>query len=57
MAGSIGGASAALAVTLIMIVSVSDAYYPALYATAGLMVLGAIIALLVGPPEVWREQE
>ncbi len=32
-------------------------YYPALWATAGLMVAGAIIAPLVGPPDVWREQE
>jgi MFS transporter, OFA family, oxalate/formate antiporter len=31
-------------------------YYPALYATAGLMVTGAIIASLVGPPGVWRGQ-
>jgi OFA family oxalate/formate antiporter-like MFS transporter len=28
-----------------------DSYYPALYATAGLMVAGAIIASVVGPPE------
>jgi hypothetical protein len=26
-------------------------YYPALYATAGLMMAGAIIASMVGPPE------
>jgi len=32
-------------------------YYPALYATAGLMVAGAVIALLVGPPNVWRQEE
>lgn len=32
-------------------------YYPALYATAGLMVAGAIIASLVGLPEGWRGQE
>ncbi len=31
-------------------------YYPALYATAGLMVAGALVASLVGPPEVWRGQ-
>jgi MFS transporter, OFA family, oxalate/formate antiporter len=31
-----------------------SSYYPALYATAGLMVAGAIIASLVGPPEVRR---
>jgi len=29
-------------------------YYPALYATAGMMVAGAIIASLLGPPDVWR---
>ena len=29
-------------------------YYPALYATAGLMVAGAVIASMVGPPDVWR---
>ena len=29
-------------------------YYPALYATAGLMLAGAIIASLLGPPDVWR---
>jgi MFS transporter, OFA family, oxalate/formate antiporter len=29
-------------------------YYPALYATAGLMVAGALIASLVGPPGAWR---
>jgi hypothetical protein len=28
-------------------------YYPALYATAGLMVAGAVIASMVGPPDVW----
>jgi MFS transporter, OFA family, oxalate/formate antiporter len=37
-------------------VDLFGSYYPALYATAGLMVAGAIIAPLVGPPEVWREQ-
>ena len=31
-------------------------YYPALYATAGLMVAGAVIASLVGPPDAWRGQ-
>ena len=31
-------------------------YYPALYATAGLMVAGAITASLVGPPNAWRRQ-
>ena len=31
-------------------------YYPALYATAGLMVAGAITASLVGPPDAWRRQ-
>jgi OFA family oxalate/formate antiporter-like MFS transporter len=31
-------------------------YYPALYATAGLMVAGAVIASMVGPPDVWRGQ-
>jgi OFA family oxalate/formate antiporter-like MFS transporter len=35
-------------------VDLLDSYYPALYATAGLMVAGAIIASLVGPPGVWR---
>jgi OFA family oxalate/formate antiporter-like MFS transporter len=30
-------------------------YYPALYATAGLMVAGAVIASVVGPPDVWRK--
>ena len=29
-------------------------YYPALYATAGMMAAGAIIASMVGPPEVRR---
>jgi OFA family oxalate/formate antiporter-like MFS transporter len=38
-------------------VDLLGSYYPALYATAGLMVAGAIIAQLVGPPDVWREQE
>jgi OFA family oxalate/formate antiporter-like MFS transporter len=37
-------------------VDLLGSYYPALYATAGLMVAGAIIAPLVGPPKVWREQ-
>ncbi len=31
-------------------------YYPALYATAGLMMAGAVIAALVGPPGVRRRQ-
>jgi OFA family oxalate/formate antiporter-like MFS transporter len=31
-------------------------YYPALYATAGLMVAGAVIASMVGPPDVWRRK-
>ena len=31
-------------------------YYPALYATSGLMLAGAIIAPLVGPPGPWRGQ-
>lgn len=38
-------------------VDLLGSYYPALYATAGLMVAGAIIASLVGPPDVWHEQE
>jgi MFS transporter, OFA family, oxalate/formate antiporter len=38
-------------------VDLLGSYYPALWATAGLMVAGAIIASLVGPPDVWREQE
>ena len=38
-------------------VDLLGSYYPALYTTAGLMVAGAIITPLVGPPEVWREQE
>jgi MFS transporter, OFA family, oxalate/formate antiporter len=38
-------------------VDLLGSYYPALYATAGLMVAGAIIAPLVGPPDFWREQE
>ena len=33
-------------------VDLVGSYYPALYATAGLMVVGAIIAPLVGPPDV-----
>jgi OFA family oxalate/formate antiporter-like MFS transporter len=37
-------------------VDLLGSYYPALYATAGLMVAGAIIAPLVGPPDVWHEQ-
>ena len=32
-------------------------YYPALYATAGLMVAGAIIASVAGPPEDRRERK
>jgi len=36
-------------------VDLLGSYYPALYATAGLMVIGAIIAPLIGPPQVWRE--
>jgi MFS transporter, OFA family, oxalate/formate antiporter len=35
---------------------VLGSYYPALYATAGLMVAGAITASLVGPPDAWRRQ-
>lgn len=31
-------------------------YHPALYATAGLMMVGAVIAALVGPPGLWRGQ-
>jgi MFS transporter, OFA family, oxalate/formate antiporter len=38
-------------------VDLLGSYYPALWATAGLMVAGAIIAPFVGPPDVWREQE
>jgi OFA family oxalate/formate antiporter-like MFS transporter len=37
-------------------VDLLGSYYPALYATAGLMVIGAIIASLVGPPGAWRGQ-
>jgi OFA family oxalate/formate antiporter-like MFS transporter len=37
-------------------VDLLGSYYPALYATAGLMVAGAIIASLVGPPGAWRGQ-
>jgi len=37
-------------------VDLLSSYYPALYATAGLMVAGAIIASLVGPPGAWRGQ-
>src|SRR5829696_8343724 len=36
-------------------VDLLGSYYPALYATAGLMIGGAIIASLIGPPQVWRE--
>ena len=32
-------------------------YYPALYATAGMMMSGAVIASMVGPPEVRPGQE
>jgi OFA family oxalate/formate antiporter-like MFS transporter len=34
-----------------------DSYYPALYATAGLMAAGAVVAVLVGPPgpRGWRK--
>src|ERR687890_2417803 len=35
-------------------VDLLGSYYPALYATSGLMVAGAIIAPLVGPPDVRR---
>jgi MFS transporter, OFA family, oxalate/formate antiporter len=38
-------------------VDLLGSYYPALYATAALMVAGAIIAPLVGPPDIWRERE
>ena len=31
-------------------------YYPALYATAGLMIAGAAIAASVGPPDAWRRR-
>jgi hypothetical protein len=31
-------------------------YYPALYATAGLMVAGVIFASSIGPPGTWRGQ-
>jgi OFA family oxalate/formate antiporter-like MFS transporter len=34
-----------------------DSYYPALYATAGLMAAGALVAVMVGPPgpRGWRK--
>src|SRR5215218_6908645 len=35
-------------------VDLVGSYYPALYATAGLMAMGAIIASLIGPPGTWR---
>jgi hypothetical protein len=35
-------------------VDLLGSYYPALYATAGMMVAGAIIASLLGPPDVRR---
>jgi OFA family oxalate/formate antiporter-like MFS transporter len=38
-------------------VDLLGSYYPALWATAALMVAGAIIAPLVGPPDVWRKRE
>jgi OFA family oxalate/formate antiporter-like MFS transporter len=38
-------------------VDLLGSYYPALWATAALMVAGAIIAPLVGPPDAWRERE
>ncbi len=37
-------------------VDVLGSYYPALYATAGLMIAGAIIASLAGPPDLGRKQ-
>ena len=44
-------------VVLARSVDLLGSYYPALYATAGMMIAGAVIASLVGPPDVWREQE
>jgi OFA family oxalate/formate antiporter-like MFS transporter len=44
-------ASFGVPVILARSVDLLGSYYPALYATAGLMVAGAIIASLVGPPE------
>jgi OFA family oxalate/formate antiporter-like MFS transporter len=41
-------------VVLARSVDLLGSYYPALYATAGMMVAGAIIASLLGPPDVWR---
>jgi len=37
-------------------VDLLGSYYPGLYATAGLMIGGAIIASLIGPPGTWRGQ-
>jgi OFA family oxalate/formate antiporter-like MFS transporter len=36
---------------------VLGSYYPALYATAGMMIVGAIIALVVRPPDFSRRSE
>ena len=41
-------------VVLARSVDLLGSYYPALYATAGMMVAGAIIASLLGPPDVRR---
>ena len=41
-------------VVLASSVDLLGSYYPALYATAGMMVAGAIIASLLGPPDVRR---
>jgi OFA family oxalate/formate antiporter-like MFS transporter len=35
-------------------VDLLGSYYPALYATAGLMIAGAVIASMVVPPDAWR---
>ena len=41
-------------VVLARSVDLLGSYYPALYATAGMMIAGAIIASLLGPPDVRR---
>jgi len=44
-------------VLLARLADLLGSYYPALYATAGLLVAGGIIASMSGPPSVQRGQE
>ena len=51
------GASFGAPVLLARSADLLGSYYPALYATAGMMMSGAVIASMVGPPEVRPGQE